>query len=55
VTIENITYAYDKAAEGNGFLEEFCYSEEEIAAEVTAAEVPSVQDEKKAEKESKSE
>jgi len=30
-------------------------SEEEIAAEVTAAEVPSVQDEKKAEKESKSE
>lgn len=30
VTIENITYAYDKAAEGNGFLEEFCYSDEEI-------------------------
>jgi dipeptidyl-peptidase-3 len=30
VTIENITYAYDKAAEGNGFLEEFCYSEEEV-------------------------
>ncbi|MBN2806524.1 MAG: dihydrofolate reductase [Prolixibacteraceae bacterium] len=30
VTIENITYAYDRAAEGNGFLEEFCYSEEEI-------------------------
>lgn len=30
VTIENITYAYNKAAEGNGFLEEFCYSQEEI-------------------------
>jgi dipeptidyl-peptidase III len=33
VTIENITYAYDKAAEGNGFLEEFCFSPEEIERE----------------------
>lgn len=33
VTIENITYAYDKAAEGNGFLEEFCFSAEEIERE----------------------
>ncbi|NOX46284.1 MAG: dihydrofolate reductase [Chlorobi bacterium] len=31
VTIENITYAYDQASKGNGFLEEFCYSKEEIA------------------------
>jgi dipeptidyl-peptidase-3 len=31
VTMENITYAYDKAAEGNGFLEEFCYSDEEVS------------------------
>jgi len=30
VTLENITYAYDKAAEGNGFLEEFCHSAEDI-------------------------
>ena len=30
VTMENITYAYDKAAQGTGFLEEFCYSHEEI-------------------------
>jgi dipeptidyl-peptidase III len=30
VTMENITYAYDQAALGNGFLEEFCYSKEEI-------------------------
>jgi hypothetical protein len=30
VTIENITDAYDKAAEGNGFNEEFMWSEEEI-------------------------
>jgi len=30
VTMENITYAYDKAAQGNGFLEEFCYSHDEI-------------------------
>lgn len=30
VTIDNITYAYDKAAEGNGFMEEFFASEEEI-------------------------
>ena len=30
VTMENITYAYDQAALGNGFLEEFCYSQAEI-------------------------
>ena len=30
VTIENITYAYDQAAKGTGFLEEFCYTQEEI-------------------------
>lgn len=30
VTMENITYAYDQAAAGNGFLEEFAYSQEEI-------------------------
>jgi dipeptidyl-peptidase-3 len=30
VTMENITYAYDEAAKGNGFLEEFSYSKEEI-------------------------
>lgn len=30
VTIENITYAYDQAAKGTGFLEEFCYSDDEI-------------------------
>ena len=30
VTLENITYAYDKAAQGNGFLEEFYSSQEEI-------------------------
>ncbi|MCB0804546.1 MAG: dihydrofolate reductase [Bacteroidales bacterium] len=30
VTLENITYAYDKASLGNGFLQEFCYSPEEI-------------------------
>ena len=30
VTIDNITYAYDKAAQGNGFMEEFFASEEEI-------------------------
>ncbi len=29
VTIENITYAYDKAAEGNGFAEEFVWSDKE--------------------------
>ncbi len=33
VTIENITYAYDQAALGNGFLEEFYLTEEEIALE----------------------
>lgn len=31
VTMENITYAYDQAALGNGFMEEFAASEEEIA------------------------
>lgn len=30
VTMENITDAYEKAAKGNGFLEEFCYSQKEI-------------------------
>ncbi len=35
VTIENITYAYSKAAEGNGFMEEFAYSEKEIENEKT--------------------
>ncbi|MDA3892657.1 MAG: dihydrofolate reductase [Salinivirgaceae bacterium] len=30
VTIENISDAYHKAAQGNGMLEEFCYSQEEI-------------------------
>ncbi len=30
VTMENITYAYDKASIGNGVLEEFCFSKEEI-------------------------
>jgi dipeptidyl-peptidase-3 len=28
--MENITYAYDKAALGTGFLDEFCYSQQEI-------------------------
>jgi dipeptidyl-peptidase-3 len=31
VTMDNITYAYDQAALGNGFLEEFCYTPEEVA------------------------
>ena len=31
VTIDNITYAYDKAAHGNGFLEEFMLREEDRA------------------------
>jgi dipeptidyl-peptidase-3 len=31
VTMDNITYAYDQAAKGNGFLEEFAFSKEEIA------------------------
>ena len=31
VTIDNITFAYDKAADGNGFKEEFMWSNEEIA------------------------
>lgn len=30
VTIENITDAYDKASQGNGFMEEFMWSEKEI-------------------------
>ncbi|MEI6684036.1 MAG: dihydrofolate reductase [Bacteroidota bacterium] len=30
VTMDNITYAYDQAALGNGFMEEFAYSKEEI-------------------------
>lgn len=30
VTIDNITYAYDQASLGNGFLEEFAASQEEI-------------------------
>jgi dipeptidyl-peptidase-3 len=30
VTIENITEAYDKASQGNGFLEEFVWSENEL-------------------------
>lgn len=32
VTIENITEAYDKAAEGNGFTEEFAWSDTERAS-----------------------
>lgn len=31
VTLENITYAYDRAAVGDGFNEEFCSSPEEVA------------------------
>lgn len=30
VTLENITYAYDQAARGDGFNEEFCSSPEEV-------------------------
>jgi dipeptidyl-peptidase-3 len=30
VTMENITYAYDQASLGSGFLEEFCYSSAEV-------------------------
>jgi len=30
VTMDNITYAYDQAAQGNGFMEEFAWSPEEI-------------------------
>lgn len=33
VTIDNISYAYDQASHGTGFLEEFAYSTEEIALE----------------------
>jgi dipeptidyl-peptidase III len=31
VTMDNITYAYDQSAIGNGMLDEFCYSPEEKA------------------------
>jgi dipeptidyl-peptidase III len=31
VTLENITYAYDQAAKGDGFNQEFCSSPEEVA------------------------
>ncbi len=31
VTLENLTHAYEKASEGNGFLEEFAASPEEVA------------------------
>ncbi len=31
VTIENITYAYDAAKKGDGFLQEFAWSEEEVS------------------------
>ena len=30
VTLDNITYAYDKASQGNGFIEEFSYNQNEI-------------------------
>ncbi len=30
VTIDNITYSYDKAGQGNGFIEEFAWSPEEV-------------------------
>jgi len=30
VTMENITYSYDQSSLGNGVLEEFCFSKEEI-------------------------
>ncbi|MGC8866371.1 MAG: dipeptidyl-peptidase 3 family protein [Bacteroidales bacterium] len=30
VTMENITYSYNQASLGTGFLEEFCYSPEEV-------------------------
>jgi dipeptidyl-peptidase III len=30
VTLENITYAYDQSAKGNGFLQEFAYDDAEI-------------------------
>ncbi|RLD78009.1 MAG: dihydrofolate reductase [Bacteroidetes bacterium] len=33
VTMDNITYAYDQASLGNGFLEEFCATLEEIERE----------------------
>jgi len=31
VTMDNITYAYDQSAIGNGMLDEFCYDPEEKA------------------------
>ena len=31
VTMDNITYSYDKSSQGNGFLEEFTFSKDEIA------------------------
>lgn len=31
VTMDNITFAYDQSSLGNGFLEEFAYSEQEIS------------------------
>jgi len=34
VTIDNITNAYDQASKGNGFLEEFAFSKEEIERSV---------------------
>jgi len=33
VTIENITIAYNKASKNSGFLDEFCYSKDEIKLE----------------------
>jgi dipeptidyl-peptidase-3 len=33
VTIENITYAYDQASKGNGFLEEFYLTKEEVESD----------------------
>ena len=30
VTMDNITYAYDQAAQGNGFMDEFAWSKEEV-------------------------
>lgn len=34
VTIDNIAYAYDQAAHGTGFLEEFTYSDSDVTLEV---------------------
>jgi len=33
VTIDNISYAYDQASHGTGFIEEFAYSKEEVELE----------------------